>query len=123
MKSSCKATRRSLLPKHRRSMVHNLAEPLEQRMLLTTVTVSTTVDEVNGNTSSIAATEMWDPRCASTGHPATCSTPIAGWAPALSPPSLEPWNWFGWAIPSPGPSGGSRYPPAIGTGVATISRQ
>ncbi len=52
-------------------------------------------------TCSIAATAMLDPPCASTSRTGTCSTPIADWAPARSPPSSEPWHSSAWATPAP----------------------
>ena len=39
--------------------------------------------------------------CNSNSRTASCSTPTAGWAPAPSPPSLEPWNSSAWATPAP----------------------
>jgi hypothetical protein len=34
---------------------------------------------------------------------ANSSTPIGAWAPALSPPCLEPSNSSAWATPAPAP--------------------
>ena len=52
-------------------------------------------------TCSSAAMGMWVPRYASNSPTAKCSTPIGGWAHALSPPSLEPSNSSAWATPAP----------------------
>src|SRR5579859_1642612 len=52
-------------------------------------------------TCSIVATEMWGPPCTCNSRRAPCSTPTAGWAPALSPPSLEPSNSSAWGTPAP----------------------